>query len=401
MPKVQKSEEEWRAILNPAQFAVLRQKGTERPFTGEYTEFKGTGIYTCVACNAPLYESSTKFDSHCGWPSFYEAIPNSIITKEDYTHGMQRIEMMCANCGGHLGHIFKGEGYKTPTDARHCVNSICLKFNPDESNNRAFNVVDRHSNVVKSNCFIGILVKDVVALERGVRLGAVVVGELHDRLSGSLDQRVLFVFHVRLVVLVSEEIQCEVGGREVPCAKKFHSQHVLVELQGNLWILDSDHGVVQSVGNRINFRRLVQSVLDQLDPVSIWIKNERNVLLTSILELLLEINTFGQKILLGLGNVVHRNTQMAEPLVWLRIAVVHLGSGVLQLTKFNNSVSLGKWFPRMRMSSRIKRNKHRIVLRSLQLLHCLHGERVGVPLDRLGEIGDVQASMISKHYAGN
>ncbi|KAK9457371.1 methionine sulfoxide reductase B [Dipodascopsis uninucleata] len=125
----QKSDEEWRAVLTPAQFKVLREKGTERPFTGEYEFHHDVGTYKCAGCNAPLYKSSTKFDSGCGWPAFYDAIPGAIKRFEDRSFGMLRTEMVCANCGGHLGHIFKGEvGYKVPTDERHCVNSISLKF---------------------------------------------------------------------------------------------------------------------------------------------------------------------------------------------------------------------------------------------------------------------------------
>jgi len=125
---VQKSEDEWRAILSPAQFKVLREKGTERPGTGEYEHNKDEGVYTCGACDAPLYKSATKFDSGCGWPAFFDGIPGAIVRKEDKAWGMSRIEIMCANCGSHLGHVFKGEKYDTPTDERHCVNSISLKF---------------------------------------------------------------------------------------------------------------------------------------------------------------------------------------------------------------------------------------------------------------------------------
>ncbi|ODQ70080.1 hypothetical protein LIPSTDRAFT_6178 [Lipomyces starkeyi NRRL Y-11557] len=125
---VQKTDGEWQAILTPQQFSVLRGKGTERPFTGEYDHHHANGVYHCAGCNTPLYKSSTKFDSGCGWPAFFDAIPGAIKRFEDNSLGMVRTEMVCANCGGHLGHIFKGEGYKTPTDERHCVNSISLKF---------------------------------------------------------------------------------------------------------------------------------------------------------------------------------------------------------------------------------------------------------------------------------
>ncbi|KAK9448319.1 Mss4-like protein [Limtongia smithiae] len=132
---VTKTEQEWKAILSPQQFRVLREKGTERPFTGEYEYHHSKGVYCCAGCNSPLYESKTKFDSGCGWPAFYEAIPGAIKRFEDRSFGMVRTEMVCATCGGHLGHIFQGEGYKTPVDERHCVNSISMTFrNEDEKN---------------------------------------------------------------------------------------------------------------------------------------------------------------------------------------------------------------------------------------------------------------------------
>lgn len=130
--KVSKSESEWQAILSPEQFRVLRLKGTEPPGTGEYDKVFEPGVYTCAACDAPLYKAETKFDSGCGWPAFYEAIPGSIKLFDDASLGRLRTEMVCANCGGHLGHVFKGEGFKTPTDERHCVNSISIKLKPAE-----------------------------------------------------------------------------------------------------------------------------------------------------------------------------------------------------------------------------------------------------------------------------
>ncbi|OBZ84294.1 Peptide methionine sulfoxide reductase B5 [Choanephora cucurbitarum] len=123
-----KTEQEWRAVLSPEQFRVLRQKGTEAPGVGQYNKFYQKGVYHCAGCDAPLYVSDTKFDSGCGWPAFFEGIPGAITRHEDVTHGMVRTEICCAKCGGHLGHVFKGEGFKTPTDERHCVNSISLKF---------------------------------------------------------------------------------------------------------------------------------------------------------------------------------------------------------------------------------------------------------------------------------
>ncbi|KAH9019049.1 peptide methionine sulfoxide reductase MrsB [Lactarius hengduanensis] len=123
-----KSDDEWRAILNPEQFRVLRLKGTERAGTGEHEHNKATGVYSCTACDTPLYKSNTKFDSGCGWPAFYDAIPGAVSRHEDLSLGTVRTEITCTACGGHLGHVFKGEGFKTPTDERHCVNSISLSF---------------------------------------------------------------------------------------------------------------------------------------------------------------------------------------------------------------------------------------------------------------------------------
>jgi len=124
------SDEEWRVKLTPEQFKVLREKGTERPGTGEYNKHYEKGVYTCAGCDTPLYTSETKFDSGCGWPAFYDAIPGALEIHEDTSHGMRRTEIVCKACGGHLGHVFKGEGFSTPTDERHCVNSISLKFSP-------------------------------------------------------------------------------------------------------------------------------------------------------------------------------------------------------------------------------------------------------------------------------
>ncbi|KAK7246673.1 hypothetical protein RIF29_41543 [Crotalaria pallida] len=126
-----KSEDEWRAILSPRQFHILRQKGTEYPGTGVYDKFFGEGVYNCAGCGTPLYRSTTKFNSGCGWPAFYEGLPGAINRNPD-ADGI-RVEITCAACGGHLGHVFKGEGFRTPTNERHCVNSISLKFLPADS----------------------------------------------------------------------------------------------------------------------------------------------------------------------------------------------------------------------------------------------------------------------------
>ncbi|EFA75609.1 Peptide methionine sulfoxide reductase msrB [Heterostelium album PN500] len=122
--KMNLSEDEWKVKLSPEQFHVLRQKGTERAGTGQYNKHSEEGVYNCAGCETPLYTSKSKFNSGCGWPAFFEAIPGALTIFEDRSHGMVRTEICCKNCGGHLGHVFKGEGYSTPTDERHCVNSI-------------------------------------------------------------------------------------------------------------------------------------------------------------------------------------------------------------------------------------------------------------------------------------
>jgi peptide-methionine (R)-S-oxide reductase len=124
-----RTEEEWRVRLNPEEFRVLRQAGTEAPFTGEYTDTKTPGTYVCRACGAALFESGTKFDSHCGWPSFDEAIPGAIRYIEDRSLGMVRVEVRCAHCDSHLGHRFDGEHF-TPKDARYCINSVSMRLIP-------------------------------------------------------------------------------------------------------------------------------------------------------------------------------------------------------------------------------------------------------------------------------
>ncbi|CAH0482590.1 unnamed protein product [Peronospora belbahrii] len=124
------SDEEWKKRLTPMQFQVLRLKGTERAGTGEYNKHTDTGVYVCAGCKAPVYTSTTKFDSGCGWPAFYDAIPNAIKAVPD--EDGRRTEIMCAKCDGHMGHVFKGEGFKTPTDERHCVNSASLIFHNGE-----------------------------------------------------------------------------------------------------------------------------------------------------------------------------------------------------------------------------------------------------------------------------
>jgi peptide-methionine (R)-S-oxide reductase len=127
--EVKKTDDEWRKELSPVQFNILREKGTERAFTGKYDDFFEEGTYYCAACGAELFTSKTKYNSGCGWPAFYEPATNkNIIEKTDYSHGMIRTEVLCAKCGGHLGHVFT-DGPK-PTGLRYCINSDALKFVP-------------------------------------------------------------------------------------------------------------------------------------------------------------------------------------------------------------------------------------------------------------------------------
>jgi peptide-methionine (R)-S-oxide reductase len=131
MDKVERTEAEWREQLSPEEYRVLREAGTEPAWTGEYTETKTEGVYRCRACGAELFRSAEKFDSHCGWPSFFSPSSTDAVTlSEDRSMGMARTEARCARCGSHLGHVFEGEGYQVPTDQRWCINSISLTLEP-------------------------------------------------------------------------------------------------------------------------------------------------------------------------------------------------------------------------------------------------------------------------------
>lgn len=130
-PKITKTDEQWRSELSATEYHVLREAGTERPFSSPLETETGTGTYRCRGCGAELFTSAEKFDAQCGWPSFWEPLAEDrVVYLEDNSLGMARTEVRCANCDSHLGHVFKGEGFNTPTDLRYCINGVSLEFAP-------------------------------------------------------------------------------------------------------------------------------------------------------------------------------------------------------------------------------------------------------------------------------
>ena len=127
---IHKTEEEWKQDLSPEEYRILREAGTEYPFTGKFNDHKEKGIYCCKGCGSPLYESTAKFDSGCGWPSYDKSITGAIEYRKDTSLGMHRVEILCAQCGGHQGHVF--EDGPTETGQRYCVNSASIDFTPSE-----------------------------------------------------------------------------------------------------------------------------------------------------------------------------------------------------------------------------------------------------------------------------
>jgi peptide-methionine (R)-S-oxide reductase len=137
-PQVVKSDADWRQQLSTLEYHVLREAGTERPWTGEYTTTTSEGVYACRGCGTELFRSTEKFESHCGWPSFFAPLAeNRVRYLTDNSLGTTRTEVRCAACDGHLGHVFEGEGYPTPTDQRYCINSVSLRFVPVDPDSAA------------------------------------------------------------------------------------------------------------------------------------------------------------------------------------------------------------------------------------------------------------------------
>lgn len=130
--KVERTDQQWRQQLSPERYQVLRGKGTEPMFSSPLDAEFRSGKYVCAGCGAELFSDQAKFEAGCGWPSFYAAQPGAVDLLVDDSHGMSRTEVVCVSCGGHLGHVFEGEGFQTPTDQRFCINGLSLRFNPEK-----------------------------------------------------------------------------------------------------------------------------------------------------------------------------------------------------------------------------------------------------------------------------
>ena len=238
--QVEKTDEEWRKELTPEEYAVLRQAGTERAFTGQYTDTETKGVYRCKACQAKLFESDTKFHSGCGWPSFYQPITDTIEYIEDNSHGMKRVEVRCANCGSHLGHVFP-DGYGTPTGDRYCINSISLTLEPADEAPRTSPRTSRRAQVGAhpGHVLVEVDPRDQLA-------AAAHVGLVEDRLQVVLDGVRRHVQRRRDLLGV-DALQHQPGDVALAAGEPEGGHHQGHDLRGP-GLLDGDDHVAVAVG---------------------------------------------------------------------------------------------------------------------------------------------------------